>query len=199
MLKDLYFHVVNISFSTLEVTGLLECIGVSKQFGGLKALKSVNFVVKENEITGLVGPNGSGKSTLLNVISGVYKPDAGKVTFLNEDISKLPPNVQERLLRLQQQQQTLRSILTQKQQLELELTEVDQALSEIEKLTDDTIIYKSIGSLLVKSERPKVTSELNERKDLLNMRIKVLGKQEERLRTQIKDLQTKLQQDLRPL
>jgi len=115
------------------------------------------------------------------------------------DISKLPPNVQERLLRLQQQQQTLRSILTQKQQLELELTEVDQALSEIENLTDVTIIYKSIGSLLVKSERPKVTKELNERKDLLNMRIKVLGKQEERLRTQIKDLQTKLQQDLRPL
>ena len=60
---------------------MLECIGVSKEFGGLKALKSVDFVVNENEITGLVGPNGSGKSTLLNVISGVYKPDAGTVTF----------------------------------------------------------------------------------------------------------------------
>lgn len=71
---------------------MLECIGVSKEFGGLKALKSVDFVVNENEITGLVGPNGSGKSTLLNVISGVYKPDAGTVTFLNEDISKLPPH-----------------------------------------------------------------------------------------------------------
>jgi len=118
---------------------------------------------------------------------------------MSEEISKLPPQVQERLLRLQQRQQTLQAVLTQKQQLELELTEVEQALSELEKMTDAAIIYKSIGSLLVKSERPKVTSELNERKDLLNMRINVLGKQEERLRSQIKDLQTKLQSDLRQI
>lgn len=71
---------------------MLHCIDVSKEFGGLKALKAVNFTVKEKEITGLVGPNGSGKSTLLNVISGIYKPDAGTVKFLNEDISKLPPH-----------------------------------------------------------------------------------------------------------
>jgi branched-chain amino acid transport system ATP-binding protein len=68
---------------------LLNCIGVSKKFGGLEALKKVDFTVNENEIAGLVGPNGSGKSTLLNVISGVYKPDSGKVLFMNEDISKL--------------------------------------------------------------------------------------------------------------
>jgi len=54
-------------------------------------LKKVDLTVHENEIAGLVGPNGSGKSTLLNVISGVYKPDSGKVMFMNEDISKLPP------------------------------------------------------------------------------------------------------------
>ena len=54
-------------------------------------MKKVDLTVQENEITGLVGPNGSGKSTLLNVISGVYKPDSGKVLFMNEDISKLPP------------------------------------------------------------------------------------------------------------
>jgi len=83
---------VNISFSTLDVTMMLHCIDVSKEFGGLKALKSVNFVVNQNEITGLVGPNGSGKSTLLNVISGIYKPDSGIVEFLDEDISKLPPH-----------------------------------------------------------------------------------------------------------
>jgi len=71
---------------------LLDCIDVSKEFGGLKALKAVNFTVNENEIAGLVGPNGSGKSTLLNVISGMYKPNSGLVKFLNEDISKLPPH-----------------------------------------------------------------------------------------------------------
>ena len=70
---------------------LLKCIEVSKEFGGLQALKKVDLTVNENEITGLVGPNGSGKSTLLNIISGVYQPDSGRVIFLNEDISKLPP------------------------------------------------------------------------------------------------------------
>ena len=118
---------------------------------------------------------------------------------MSEDISRLPPQVQQRLLRLQQLQQTLQAVLTQKQQLELEFTEVEQALSELEKLTDSATIYKSIGSLLVKAKKGNVTTELNERKDLLNMRINVLGKQEERLRTQVKDLQTKLQRDLRPL
>jgi branched-chain amino acid transport system ATP-binding protein len=70
---------------------LLRCTEVSKRFGGLQALKAVDLTVNKNEIAGLVGPNGSGKSTLLNLISGVYKPDSGKILFLNEDISKLPP------------------------------------------------------------------------------------------------------------
>ncbi len=118
---------------------------------------------------------------------------------MSEEISKLPPQVQQRLLRLQQLQQTLQGVLTQKQQLELELTEVEQALDELEKLTDKATIYRSIGSLLVKSEKGKVTTDLNERKELLDMRINVLGKQEERLRSQVKELQTKLQRDLRPL
>jgi prefoldin beta subunit len=118
---------------------------------------------------------------------------------MSEEISKLPPQVQQRLLRLQQLQQTLQGILTQKQQLEMELTEVEQALDELEKLTDKATIYKSIGSLLVKSKKGKVTTDLKERKELLDMRINVLGKQEERLRSQVKELQTKLQRDLRPL
>ena len=70
---------------------MLKCTEVSKRFGGLQALKNVDFTVNENEIAGLVGPNGSGKSTLLNLISGVYKPDSGKILFLDEEISKLPP------------------------------------------------------------------------------------------------------------
>jgi len=118
---------------------------------------------------------------------------------MSEELSRLPPQVQQRLLRLQQLQQTLQTVLTQKQQLELELTEVEQALGELEKLRDTAVIYRSIGSLLVKSEKANVTTELTERKDLLKTRVDVLGKQEERLRSQVKDLQTKLQQDLRPL
>jgi len=118
---------------------------------------------------------------------------------MSDEMSKLPPQVQERLLRLQQLQQTLQTVVTQKQQLELELTETQQALSELEKTEENAVIYKSIGSLLVKAEKAKVTTELNERKELLNTRISVLGKQEERLRTQAKELQAKLQRDLNPV
>jgi branched-chain amino acid transport system ATP-binding protein len=70
---------------------LLKCTEVSKRFGGLQALKNVDFIVNRGEIVGLVGPNGSGKSTLLNLISGVYKLDSGQIVFQDEDISKLPP------------------------------------------------------------------------------------------------------------
>ena len=118
---------------------------------------------------------------------------------MSDEISKLPAPVQERLLRLQQVQQSLQSVLTQKQQLELESTETEQALSELAKMDDNAIIYKSIGSLLVKAEKGKVTTELTERKELLTTRITVLGKQEERLRAQAKDLQARLQKDLSPV
>jgi len=118
---------------------------------------------------------------------------------MSTDISKLPPQIQQRLLRLQQLQQTLQGVMAQKQQLELQLSEVEHAESELEKMTETAVIYKSIGALLVKSKKDKVTAELTERKELLKMRVDVLGKQEERLRTQAKDLQEKLQQDLRPV
>jgi prefoldin beta subunit len=118
---------------------------------------------------------------------------------MSEDISRLPPQIQQRLLRLQQLQQTMQGVMAQKQQIELQLTEVEQATGELEKLDETAVIYKSIGALLIKSEKDKVTTELTERKELLTMRVDVLAKQEERLRTQVKDLQDKLQQDLRPI
>jgi len=118
---------------------------------------------------------------------------------MSGDISKLPPQIQQRLLRLQQLQQTLQGVMAQKQQLEMQLSEVENAASELEKMKETAVIYKSIGALLVKSKKDKVTAELTERKELLKMRVDVLGKQEERLRTQAKDLQEKLQKDLRPV
>jgi prefoldin beta subunit len=116
---------------------------------------------------------------------------------MSTEISKLPPHVQQRLLRLQQLQQTFQSIATQKQQVELELAELEQALTEVQKLEKAATIYKTIGSILVKKEKDKIITDLNERKELLTMRVTVLGKQDERLRSQLKDLQTKLQQDLK--
>jgi prefoldin beta subunit len=118
---------------------------------------------------------------------------------MSNDISRLPPQVQERLLRLQQLQQTLQSVMAQKQQVDAEQTEVEQTLTELQKTVDDAVIYKAIGSLLVKAEKPKVTEELVERKELLTTRTTVLARQEERLRSQVKEVQTKLQEDLNPV
>ena len=118
---------------------------------------------------------------------------------MSNELSKLPPQVQERFLRLQQLQQTLQSVLAQKQQVNMEQTEVEQTLTELQKTADDAVIYKSAGSLLVKAEKAKVTEELVERKELLNTRNTVLARQEERLRSQVKEVQTKLQEDLKPV
>jgi len=118
---------------------------------------------------------------------------------MSEDISRLPPEIQQRLLKLQQLQQTIQGVLAQKQQLEMQLSEVEEALNELEKMNETAVIYKSIGALLVKSQKNTVTEELKERKELLTMRVDVLTKQDDRLRTQAKDLQEKLQQDLRPI
>src|SRR4030066_1554377 len=118
---------------------------------------------------------------------------------MSSDISRLPPQVQERLLRLQQLQQTLQSVMAQKQQVDAEQTEVEQTLAELQKTADDGVIYKAIGSLLVKAEKAKVNEELVERKELLTTRTTVLAKQEERIRSQVKEAQTKLQEDLSPI
>lgn len=118
---------------------------------------------------------------------------------MSDELSGLPPQVQERLIKLQRLQQTTQSILAQKQQVDLESSETEQALAELQKMTDEAIIYKAMGTILVKTERTKMIAELTERKDLLNTRTTVLAKQEERLRSQMKDLQTQLQQDLNPI
>ncbi len=65
---------------------------VTKRFGGLVANSRVSFQLKRGEILGLIGPNGAGKTTLFNVITGVYKPDEGKVIFKGEDITGKPPH-----------------------------------------------------------------------------------------------------------
>jgi len=65
---------------------VLRCQDVSKRFGGIQALNGVELAVEDNEIVGLVGPNGAGKTTLFNVITGVYRPNSGNVTFRGEEL-----------------------------------------------------------------------------------------------------------------
>jgi branched-chain amino acid transport system ATP-binding protein len=60
---------------------LLQVRGLTKRFGGLQAVSRLDFDIAEGEIVGLIGPNGAGKSTIVNLITGIYKPDSGTVTF----------------------------------------------------------------------------------------------------------------------
>jgi ABC-type branched-subunit amino acid transport system ATPase component len=71
---------------------LLTLHQVSKNFGGVQAVKNLSFDVNANEIVGLIGPNGSGKSTSVNLISGAVPPSSGEVLWQSQNVNKLPIN-----------------------------------------------------------------------------------------------------------
>ena len=71
---------------------ILEIREITKRFGGLTALGEVSFQVHEGEILGVIGPNGAGKTTLFDVITGRYRPTAGRVFYKGEDITGLKPH-----------------------------------------------------------------------------------------------------------
>ncbi len=71
---------------------IIEVNGVSKWFGGLKAVSECSLSVARGSITGLIGPNGAGKSTLFDIVAGAHRPDKGSVIFDGEDITALSPH-----------------------------------------------------------------------------------------------------------
>jgi branched-chain amino acid transport system permease protein len=75
----------------IETPTALEVQGLSKHFGGLKAVDDVSFSVLRGKVHALIGPNGSGKTTTLNVLSGIYTATAGRVVLSGHDVSLLPP------------------------------------------------------------------------------------------------------------
>jgi branched-chain amino acid transport system ATP-binding protein len=72
---------------------LLQVHGLSKHFGGIRAMSGVTFSIPKGSIMSMIGPNGAGKSTFINVVSGIYVPDGGEVHFQGEDIAGLPAHV----------------------------------------------------------------------------------------------------------
>ena len=71
--------------------------GLHLSFGGVTALDDVSIVVRRGELVGLIGPNGAGKTSLLNVISGIYRPEKGRVYFKGRDITGMPPHERAKL------------------------------------------------------------------------------------------------------
>jgi len=111
---------------------------------------------------------------------------------------ELPPALREQLARYDQAQQNLQAVLAQKQQVELELGETEKALEELNKAGDNEAVYKFAGNILVKVKKEEVMKELNERKELANTRKMVLAKQESRFKESLNDLQTKINEAVKP-
>jgi prefoldin beta subunit len=113
---------------------------------------------------------------------------------------ELPPWLREQLSRLQQLQQNLQAIMMQKQQVELEIVETDRALEELKKLEgDNNSIYKGAGPLLIKARKEDVLKELEEKKELSNTRVTVLGKQETRVKDNLKEVENKINTIIRQM
>ena len=110
---------------------------------------------------------------------------------------EVPPWLKEQLERYEQLQQNLQSVLVQKQQIDLEIIEINKALEELNKSADDVKVYKSAGTVMVSSNKADVVKELTESKDLSNTKITVLSKQEERLKASLKEVQEKLDETMK--
>lgn len=110
---------------------------------------------------------------------------------------QIPPWLQEQVARLQQLQQNLQSIMYQKQHLESEQLETERALEVLGKTNDADTVYKSAGSILVKSTKSTLISELEEKKELANTRLTVLTKQETRIKENLKEAETKIKEMLK--
>jgi branched-chain amino acid transport system ATP-binding protein len=72
---------------------LLSAEGIRKEFGGLVAVNDVDFAIPRGAIVGLIGPNGAGKTTFFNMLTGVYKPTAGRIEFDGSDVTGEPPHL----------------------------------------------------------------------------------------------------------
>jgi len=76
----------------IEKTSILLAVsGLSKSFGGVRAVSGVTFELRQGELLGIIGPNGSGKTTLVNLITGFLKPGTGRVNYRGRDITRLAP------------------------------------------------------------------------------------------------------------
>src|ERR671936_1678758 len=110
---------------------------------------------------------------------------------------ELPPWLKEQLTRLQQLQQNLQAIMMQKQQIELEVVETDRALEELKKAGVEDTVYKSAGPLLIKAKKDDLIKELEGKKELANTRLMVIGKQETRVKDNLKEVENKINQMIR--
>ncbi len=110
---------------------------------------------------------------------------------------QMPPWLQEQIMKLQQSQQSLQSVMTQKQHLEIENAETGKALEELKKVADGDAVFKQAGTVLIKSKKQELIDELEERIELSKTRATVLEKQETRLKETLKEQEAKITEQMK--
>ncbi|WP_457754062.1 prefoldin subunit beta [Thermococcus sp.] len=113
-------------------------------------------------------------------------------------MQNIPPQVQALLGQLESYQQQLQLVIQQKQKVQVDLNDAKKALEEIEKVEENTPIYKTVGTLIVKISKDKAVEELKEKIETLEVRLNALNRQEQKLNEKIKELTQKIQSMLRP-
>jgi len=106
--------------------------------------------------------------------------------------NQMPPWLQEQIMKLQQSQQNLQSIMTQKQHLEMEKAETVKALEELNKVADGDAVFKHAGTVLIKSTKKDLIDELEEKQEMAKTRVIVLEKQETRVKESLKEQEAKI-------
>ena len=104
----------------------------------------------------------------------------------------MPPWLQEQIMKMQQSQQNLQSIMSQKQHLEIEKAETQKALEELKKVSDDDAVFKHAGTVLIKSTKKELIEELEEKFEMSKTRATVLEKQESRVKETLKEQEAKI-------
>ncbi|WP_297488942.1 prefoldin subunit beta [Thermococcus sp.] len=113
-------------------------------------------------------------------------------------MQNVPPQVQAMLGQLESYQQQLQLVVQQKQKIQADLNDAKKALEEIESLPDDAIVYKTVGTLIVRTEKAKAVEELKDKIETLEVRLSALERQEKKLNEKLKELTSQIQASLRP-
>lgn len=107
-------------------------------------------------------------------------------------MEKLSPQLRHQLAQFQQAQQQAQALLGQRQQVELMLKETERAVEELNKLPEDAVLYKSVGTILVRSEKGTLLKDLAEQKEMLDLRVKTLERQGERAVQRLREMRDKI-------
>ncbi|HMF34059.1 MAG TPA: prefoldin subunit beta [Candidatus Lokiarchaeia archaeon] len=111
--------------------------------------------------------------------------------------NSLSPRMQQQVARLQNTKQQLDFLSQQRAALENSARDMEGAIQELEAAEDDVVVYKSIGGILIKSEKAKLLGELKEQKENTDVRVATLSKQEERVKKNFDEMYAKIQDELK--